>query len=207
MRVYHAPLLSGGLAKARQLSRGSKLSRNVRQVLWLGTVPKIAFSIGARILRLAGQPQLAESAAYCGKQYAEALERRTHLWRTFIGGNERARIDAILCPVFAVPALRHRVNRFINEGLSYTALYNFLGMPAGVVAASRVRSGEESERTPSFNLPERAARKVETGSLGLPVGVQVVARPWREDIALAIMSVLGDAFDKYVQRVPRWLLF
>ena len=193
-RVNPALLLADGLANARQLSRGSKLSPNVRQVLPLGSFPKIAFSIGSRILRLAGQRHLAESAAYCAEQYGQVIERRTQLCRTFITEMDLARIDAILCPVCAVPALHHRVNGVINESVSYTAAYNFLGMPAGVVAATRVRSGEESDRTPGFSRVERAARQVEVGSFELPVGVQVVARHWREDLVLGIMSVLEEHF-------------
>jgi fatty acid amide hydrolase len=30
------------------------------------------------------------------------------------------------------------------------------------------------------------------GSTGLPVGVQVVARHWREDVALAVMAALEE---------------
>ncbi len=63
---------------------------------------------------------------------------------------------------------------------------------AGVVAATRVRAGEESDRAPSRDLVERAARIAETGSAGLPVGVQVVARHWREDVALAVMGALEE---------------
>jgi fatty acid amide hydrolase len=194
-RIYVALLLTGGdLAKARQLSRGSKLSRNVRRALSFGMLPKIAFSVAGRILRIARQPRLAEGMTYCAEQYAQVLERRAHLCSAFMTAMDVARVDAILCPVFPVPALRHRVSTFINEGLSYTAIYNLLGMPAGVVAATRVSSGEESDRVPGFNLMERAARGVEAGSLGLPVGVQVVARHWREDIVLGIMSVLEKHF-------------
>ena len=98
------------------------------------------------------------------------------------------------CPVFHVPALRHRVNPFISEGLSYTSIYNFLGMPAGVVAATRVTQVDESDRLRGFDLVERAARQVEQASASLPVGVQVVARPWREDIAIHVMSVLEEHF-------------
>ena len=39
---------------------------------------------------------------------------------------------------------------------------------------------------------EQAASKVELGSAGLPVGVQVVARPWREHIALAAMRTIEE---------------
>ena len=40
---------------------------------------------------------------------------------------------------------------------------------------------------------ERAAVETDAGSVGLPVGVQVVARPWREDVVLAVMRQLQEA--------------
>jgi fatty acid amide hydrolase len=67
-------------------------------------------------------------------------------------------------------------------------------MPAGVISFSRVRDGEVSDRPRSFDLAERAARQAEQGTAGLPVGVQVVARHWREDVALAVMSALEQHF-------------
>jgi hypothetical protein len=81
-----------------------------------------------------------------------------------------------------------------RKHLSYTAIYNFVGMPAGVVAATRVAHGDEGDRPRGFDLVERAARQVEQGSERLPVGVQVVARPWRDDIAIHFMSVLEEYF-------------
>jgi Asp-tRNA(Asn)/Glu-tRNA(Gln) amidotransferase A subunit family amidase len=39
---------------------------------------------------------------------------------------------------------------------------------------------------------ERAARAAEVGSAGLPIGVQVVARPWREHVALAAMQAIEE---------------
>jgi len=40
-----------------------------------------------------------------------------------------------------------------------------------------------------------------TSSEGLPIGVQVVARPWREDVALAVAQVLEEALGGW-QRPP-----
>ena len=71
---------------------------------------------------------------------------------------------------------------------------NLLGVPAGVVPATRVHAGEESDRPASRDVVWRAARQVELGSTGLPVGVQVAARPWREDIVLAVMQALDSHF-------------
>lgn len=50
-------------------------------------------------------------------------------------------------------------------------LYNLLGMPAGVVPATRVRPGEESDRLESKDWVEKAAKQVEMNSAGLSVGV------------------------------------
>jgi fatty acid amide hydrolase len=72
----------------------------------------------------------------------------------------------------------------------YTTLFNVLGWPAGVVPVTHVRADEESDRPPSRDKMDLAARETERGSAGLPMGVQVAARPWREDLVLAAMSAL-----------------
>ena len=55
---------------------------------------------------------------------------------------------------------------------------------------SKVRDEEQLGRTASGDLINKVALKVEQGSAGLPVGVQVVARPWREHVALAAMQAI-----------------
>jgi amidase len=78
--------------------------------------------------------------------------------------------DVILCPVCAQPAPPHGFS-YSQEGLrtySYTQTYNLTGWPAAVV-----RGG--------------------TSPGGLPIGVQIVARPWREDVALAVAQYLEKA--------------
>ena len=71
--------------------------------------------------------------------------------------------DVILCPVNSSPALPHGATFDDNSlpGFSYTVAYNLTGWPVVVV-----RAGTSPE--------------------GLPLGIQVVARPWREDVALAV---------------------
>ena len=75
--------------------------------------------------------------------------------------------DAILCPPAARPAVPLGTwNDDENKDLfTYTAVYNVTGWPGAVV-----RGGTSPE--------------------GLPIGVQVVARPWREDVALALAARL-----------------
>jgi amidase len=78
--------------------------------------------------------------------------------------------DAILCPVCAFPAPPHgtTMSDDLRKGFTYTAAYNLTGWPGAVV-----RGGTSPE--------------------GLPIGVQVVARPWREDVVLAVAQHLESA--------------
>lgn len=91
-------------------------------------------------------------------------------------------IQALVCPPLGVPAPTHGTSVELRPCQSYGALFNLLGMPAGTVAASRIRPGEEG------------VRDVDRGSAGLPVGVQVAAPHRREDVVLGVMIALEDAF-------------
>ncbi len=75
--------------------------------------------------------------------------------------------DVIICPVCATPAWSHssalHEEQFVAG--SYCMTFNLTGWPA-----ASVRCGTSPE--------------------GLPIGVQVVARPWREDVALAVAQHL-----------------
>ena len=71
--------------------------------------------------------------------------------------------DVLLCPVSATPATRH--DDPDGPDFTYTFAHNLTGWPGAVV-----RCGTSAE--------------------GLPIGVQIVARPWREDVALAVAQYL-----------------
>ena len=79
-----------------------------------------------------------------------------------------ARYDVLISPVNAHPAQPHPAPGeapFPSSDASYTEAFDLTGWPSGVV-----RGG--------------------TSEAGLPIGVQVTANPWREDIVLAVMSLL-----------------
>ena len=78
--------------------------------------------------------------------------------------------DVILCPVNAYPAMLHGTtfDAEKHHAFSYTSPYTLTGWPSVTV-----RGGTSPE--------------------GLPIGVQVIARPWREDVALAVAQHLETA--------------
>lgn len=78
--------------------------------------------------------------------------------------------DAVLCPPCAFAAPPHGTTNDDDRlpGFTYASAYNLTGWPAAIVRAGT--SGE-----------------------GLPIGAQVVARPWREDVCLAVAGHLETA--------------
>ena len=100
----------------------------------------------------------------------------------------------MICPPFALPALNHNTCQHLLPAAGYAIVYNVIGAPAGVVSITKVRSDEESNREITRDRADITAQAVEQGSTGLPIGVQVVARHWREDVVLAVMAALEDRF-------------
>jgi len=78
--------------------------------------------------------------------------------------------DGILCPVY--PTAAHLHGEPIRNGVSYTTPYSLTGWPCAVV-----RCGTSPE--------------------GLPIDVQLVAGPWRDDLALALASALESLLGGY----------
>jgi hypothetical protein len=66
-----------------------------------------------------------------------------------------------------------------------------------------VRPGE-AERGPGVDRIDRLAAAVDRGSEGLPVGVQIVARPWADERVVALMRAVeaGVAGDEGRPRSP-----
>jgi amidase len=79
--------------------------------------------------------------------------------------------DAILSPVAPFPALPHGTSfdEQNRKGFGYAQAYNLTGWPTATV-------------------------RVGTSPEGLPLNVQVAARPWREDVALALVQHLERTF-------------
>ncbi|HEX3759652.1 MAG TPA: amidase family protein [Kofleriaceae bacterium] len=104
-------------------------------------------------------------------------------------------LDAVLSPPAPLPALRHGAAAEVSIMGTYMCIYNLLGWPAGAVPWTRVRADEESDRPASKDPCFVAARQTEAGAAGLPIGVQVAARPWHDHVALAVMAALEREAD------------
>jgi len=106
-----------------------------------------------------------------GPAVIDAWIRRDMVRANFLAQMQKYPI--LLCPAAAIPAFRHRERSWQVDGKtveyldawSYTEWFNLLGNPAAVVPVSQ-------------------------SSEGLPIGVQIVGRPWEEELVLTVCEAL-----------------
>jgi fatty acid amide hydrolase len=198
-----------GRAFMRML-RGNKVDPRVRSLLRWGKMPAGLRGIISFVLASVGQRHsarlLRRFASGSANEYWRTVEAMMSWRREFMRSLDAAEggpIDLILCPAYAVPAQRHGASLLMPLPGAYATLVPVIGFPAGVVPVTRVRADEESERPATRDAVERAARESERGSAGLPIAVQVIARPWRDHVALAAMMTIEAAARKQPD-YPGW---
>ncbi len=109
-----------------------------------------------------------------GNELLNTLLGRDVLRNAFLARMEKFPI--LLCPACAVPAFHHGEREWSVGGrkveylkaMAYSQWFNLLGNPAAVV--------------PVGKSPE-----------GMPIGVQIVGRPWEDEAVLAVAAKIEDA--------------
>jgi amidase len=90
---------------------------------------------------------------------------------------EMADHPVLLCPVASIPAFRHGERKWTIDdreveyldAVRHTQWFNVLGAPAAVVPVGRSPGG-------------------------LPIGVQIAARPFHDEAAIGIAAIVDEAF-------------
>lgn len=120
-----------------------------------------------------GDPARFDQPAFSHRQFADFFTR-WHAYKSRLTGFFVAH-DVLLCPASAEAAPTHDTDIKILEKtmLSYTAPFSIAGWPAAVV-----RVGKSQE--------------------GLPIGVQIVGKPFQEHVVLAVAGFLEREFGGFI---------
>ncbi|HEY7851212.1 MAG TPA: amidase family protein [Ktedonobacterales bacterium] len=198
--IFFGVLSADGGAGAKAFLGRNPRDPRIGQLLTLAGAPRRMLAVAGGALRLLGQRSQAAIARNFGYhdtlRYWRLVEAQMAYQRRFaqaLDDDPGGPFDLIICPAAALPAFRHGDSRDLATAGAYATLYNVLGYPTGVVPVSTVRPGEEQPRKASRDATQRAARRAEEGSAGLPLTAQVVARPWREHVALAAMRAIEES--------------
>ena len=115
-----------------------------------------------------------EAAAMTYERFLDAWVNRDRVRSKLLGQMEEYRV--LLCPTASIPAFRHGERSWTIGGeeirypepFVYSQIFNLLGNPGAVVPA-----GQSAE--------------------GLPIGVQLVGRPFEDEIALSVAAKIEEA--------------
>jgi len=196
VRIYYGIMGADGGRDARRLCRGNQLDPRLRKLLRVGRIPSFARPMISFLLRAFGQRYLSDLLLAARPRSASKYWDGTHQLMQVVRHWDRVfqDYDVLLTPPHGLPAMRHQQSIDLLPAASHAFLPNVLGSPAGVVSLSRVRAEEESSRETSGDKVVRQASLAEKDSAGLPVGVQVICRPWDEGTVLDVMQFLEDRF-------------
>jgi fatty acid amide hydrolase len=186
---------------------GGELEAPLRSLRRLAAMPAAARAAAVRGLRWAGERRAAALVGALGERRVGELwalgAKLLDLQRAFFDALDDAGVDALVCPPYATPALGHGQSRDFLAAAGHAIVWNALRCPAGVVPVTTVRPGETARAAGGDRFDRRAA-EVDRGSEGLPVGVQVVARPWADERVVALLCAIeeGVAGDEGRPRTP-----
>ena len=159
------PFRPDGLEEARVLWRRFfvKVGGTVIEPMFRGREQDCSPTLRQFLQCSAAEPELS------GDLLLESWFRRDSLRAEILA--QMREYPILLCPPAAVPAFRHGERSWIIDGKavqyldawSYAEWFNLLGNPAAVVPVSHTDEG-------------------------LPIGVQIVGRPWEEEFVLAVAA-------------------
>ena len=199
MRIYFGLVSADGLRSIKRLAKGNRLNWQLRRQLTMCGLAR-AFRLPlSLLLHLGGQRILSALLDWSGPRSsdrywqltAEADRYRATFWQN-IAVQAGGPVDALLLPPHALCAMRHGTALDLLHAAAGCYLPNLLDAPAGVVPWTVTRS-EELALPGGFDLVEHLARQTVAGSAGLPVGVQVMAPMWRDEVVVALMRELEAA--------------
>ncbi|KAJ4352036.1 uncharacterized protein N0V89_007382 [Didymosphaeria variabile] len=132
-----------------------------------------------------------------------AGKREVYKANFFQWWNDEARMDVMITPPNATPAVPHDGMHDAVSSCGYTFLFNLLDYTAGVLPVTHVDPARD-QLPATFNFKQlngvaKGAYKHydATKMAGLPVGVQVVGRRLEEEKVLTIMERVEDALDRH----------
>jgi fatty acid amide hydrolase len=201
LRLYLALAGADGGRDFRRLVAGSKVDPRIARMIRLAGAPRWLRPLGAWWLNVRGQRKLAELFANAGPRTADGYWQLTYraaeFTRAFLAQLAAQHFDAIICPPHTLPAVLHgEADADLLPAAGHQLLLNLLGVPCGVVPAGRVEADDLAVERAVHDALTGRCRRNERGSVGLPVGVQVAAPHWRDDIVLAVMQQLERHFGR-----------
>ncbi|VDK88162.1 unnamed protein product [Litomosoides sigmodontis] len=202
--LFYRGLMPYGSSQVSQMYANEVVHPLLRTFVFLLKLPFCVRSIVSYILSFISTPLSIVAGSYVRNledlritqtltdQY---IEKFTNQWNAL-------ELDALICPAFTVPAVPHAYPSNLGVCAFATGLYNLLDFPAGIVPTGTVNSdddrllADENFWHTGIDLALKILKNAARDSAGLPVAVQVVTLPLKEESCLSVMREVEQVWRK-----------
>jgi fatty acid amide hydrolase len=147
-------------------------------------------------MRLSGNRKLADLVSSFGVKSAYdlmgLLGKRTELIRKVIGQLQAVGAQVVLMPATITPAPVIGKGSLCELANTHIIAATHLTFPTGVVPVTTVREDEQTYDAPKGDSVAQSIAEAVAGSAGLPLGVQISALPYKDELCLRIMRELQE---------------
>jgi fatty acid amide hydrolase len=175
---------------------GEKTSPQLKPSRMMMRLPAGARKLAALVTERLGERRVSRLLSCLGEKTVDQLwaltQRRSELRLAEFDRWREQGLDGLICPPHVVPAVGHRQSGDFALSLGAEFRWTLLNFPAGIVPVTTVRADDVGHYQPVRDRVERKVAAIDEASLGLPVGVQVVAPPYAENVLLAVMQTVED---------------
>ena len=195
--LWMAAISGDGGASMRRVLGGERWSQHLEASAKVLQMPAVVRRAAAKAMALRGEHRLARLLEVLGSKSVtevwDVAAERTQMRRAELDAWRTLGLDAVLCPAHSCPAMAHGTSGEMTLSMSNPFRWTFLNFPAGVAPVTRVSRLDVDAARRELGHGEKIERQVaqvEVDGFGLPIGVQLVAPPFREDIVLGLMAAV-----------------
>lgn len=196
LATWLAAIAADGGATIRAAIGRDPVSAQLKPSTALTRIPTPLRKSAGKILGTLGEERLALLLDIIGEKSTADLwkltYRRTEMRLREFDSWNRLKLDAVLCFPHVVPAIGLRNSGDYVLSLGAMFRWTLLNFPAAVVPVTRVRADEETGYDGGSDRIAKKTASILQGSAGLPVGVQVVSRPYQEHSLLSILAAIEE---------------
>ncbi|KAL4474498.1 hypothetical protein ABPG72_016176 [Tetrahymena utriculariae] len=196
-------LLSDELMCIKDLLSKEDIVKEYMTIEFFASTPAILKRILSVIFYLIGENTFAQLLPNTNRLKVEELNKLQYninqLQLEYLRLFDDHEIEAIICPSFGAPALPHSSSIDSAPVSLYTFIWNFLNFPCGVLPVTKVL--KEEQHFKNSRIKELAAKRLDyymkQNTEGLPINVQVVTPPYKEETCLNVMKMLDNDIQFY----------
>jgi fatty acid amide hydrolase len=126
------------------------------------------------------------------KEYLDDIKKVEELKNEFVTIYQQNSYDAIISPVFPLPAIKHSHSKELMIFIDYAFIFNILDFPSGVIP---IRKSGKIVNKYDDNYSDMFTQKIRENledCEGLPIGIQVSTIANHDESCLGIMKVIDD---------------